>query len=134
MAYRRDVTADKGRGRRKRGVLWFLSSAILKIAAIPFIATSVALSLYVRTSPYQPTEALIHLIAMGGCPAAAYFGLSDMREGELGYHPRNDPDGDGIACTLPNALGRDPSGAETDPNVTRKAGGAKFVRPKGSGG
>ena len=113
-----------GTGRRRRGVAHVLSSAILKIVAIPFIAASVAMSLYVRTSPYRPTEALVHLVAMGGCPAAAFFGLSGMREGDLGYHARNDPDGDGVACAVPDVL-REGS----DPNVTHKAGGAKFVRP-----
>lgn len=130
MTYR-TFNGEAKRGRR-RGVAHALSSVILKIAAIPLVATSVALSIYVRTSPYPPTEALVHLIAMGGCPAAAFFGLSNRREGELGYHKRNDPDGDGIACAASRIPGALVDGAE--PDITHRAGGAKFVRAKGSGG
>jgi hypothetical protein len=101
---------------------------ILKVSTIPVIALTTALSIYIRTSPYEPTEALMDLVARAGCPAAAAIGLADMRKGELGYHARNDPDGDGVACprvTSPVAAGPEVPG-ETS---TRTVGGAKFLRP-----
>lgn len=121
-----------GRGdRRKPGTARFLSSVVLKLMAIPVIALATALSVYIRTSPYPPSAALAHLLARAGCPAAAAIGLAGARAGELGYHARNDPDGDGIACA-PAAV---PEGLVAPGQViVTKAGGAKFVRPKPAGG
>ncbi|MGB3315411.1 MAG: excalibur calcium-binding domain-containing protein [Albidovulum sp.] len=117
-----------GRGdRRKPGMGRFLSSVILKLMAIPVVALAMAVSVYIRTSPYPPSSALAHLLARAGCPAAAAIGLAEARVGEVGYHARNDPDGDGIACA-PVPV---PEGLATPGQVTvTKAGGAKFVRPK----
>lgn len=121
---------NQGRGTPRsggRGVAGFLASAVVKLCAIPLVALSVSVSLYIRTSPYRPTEALLHLVAMAGCPAAAAVGVAGARAGEPGYHARNDPDGDGVAC---NPEGDRAPGRET----TRQVGGAKFVRPKAAGG
>jgi hypothetical protein len=121
-------------GRRERrwpGVAGFLSSAILKLMAIPVVAMATGVSVYIRTSPHPPTKALAHLVARAGCPAAAAIGLAGARVGELGYHERNDPDGDGIACAPPSG----PASVETPSQVAvTRAGGAKFVRPKPAGG
>ncbi|SPH24374.1 hypothetical protein DEA8626_03425 [Defluviimonas aquaemixtae] len=134
MAIRRDIegreTARSGT-RRRRSMAGFLASAIVKLCAIPIVAASVSVSLYIRTSPYRPTEALIHLVAMAGCPAAAAIGIPEAREGEPGYHARNDPDGDGVAC---GAARGDPLPGATVRDSTRQVGGAKFVRPKPAGG
>ena len=121
----------RGRGRRRPGLAGFLSSAILKLMAIPVVALGTAVSVYIRTSPYPPSQALAHLVARAGCPAAAAIGLAGARAGEVGYHARNDPDGDGIACAPASA----PEGPIAPHQVTEtKAGGAKFVRPKPAGG
>ncbi|MCV2873736.1 excalibur calcium-binding domain-containing protein [Defluviimonas sp. WL0050] len=113
------------RDRNRPGLGRILSSTLAKLMAIPVIAVATAVSIYIRTSPYPPAEALAHLIARAGCPAAAAIGLAGARMGELGYHDRNDPDGDGIACAPATA-------ADGQVTVT-KAGGAKFVRPKPAG-
>lgn len=113
--------------RRKPGMARFLSSAILKLTTIPIIAVATAVSVYVRTSPYPPALALAHLVARAGCPAAAAIGLADARAGAPGYHERNDPDGDGIACAPASADGTPYVPGQT---TTTRAGGAKFVRPK----
>jgi len=80
----------------------------------------------------------MHLVALAGCDAARSVGLGPMRKGELGYHQRNDPDGDGIACqtgqvaqySRPKPVqsvlpGPDPSRNQAQ----RRVGTAKFVRP-----
>ena len=110
---------------------YYLAFVILKLAAIPVVALAVGLSLFLRTSPYAPAEALLDLVARGGCPAAAAVGLAPARRGALGYHARNDTDGDGIACE------REPAArvrAIPLAGGARRAGGAKFVRPARTGG
>ena len=125
--------AKDGRRQRRRGsAAGYLVFVVLKLASIPVVAASVALSVYVRTSPYPPTEALMHLIARAGCPSAAAIGLAPARRGALGYHARNDPDGDGIACDAGQRLAvpvtlTSPPAADID--RSRNAGGAKFIRP-----
>ena len=101
---------------------------ILKLAAIPAIALGTGLSVYIRTSPYPPTEALLHLVARGGCPAAAAVGLAPARKGALGYHARNDADGDGVACEW------SPGPGEAMPGSGQRVGGAKFIRVGTPGG
>jgi hypothetical protein len=97
---------------------------MLHILALPGLATVIALSLYVRTSPYPPDMALRHLIARTGCDSARSVGLAEALRGEPGYHSSHDADGDGVACRDGQA-GRSEPRAET----TRIVGGAKFVRP-----
>lgn len=107
------------------------------LAALPLITFGVAVSVYLRTSPFSPPEALQHLVALGGCDAARTAGVAPARFGEPGYHPRHDPDGNGIAC---EGVGRarplfaepltntEPQPARADP-ARQMQGGAKFVRP-----
>ncbi len=118
---------------------------VLRLATIPVLAVTVTLSLFLKTSEYPPVDALRHLVAMAGCSAAEVVDLAPARDGDIGYHARNDPEGDGIACgTGQVAVSRSASGpvsvpvsepasepqsvgAET-PSV-RMEGGAKFLRP-----
>ena len=104
----------------------------MRVIAVPAVAAVVAMSVYIRTSPYEPTEALMHLIARSSCSAARSVGLAPSFRGELGYHARNDADGDGVACEWPgiNVPGA-ANAAEAVPAAApgRMAGGAKFVRP-----
>lgn len=111
------------------------------LLSLPLVTCSVALSIYLRTSPHRPSEAMAHLVAMAGCDAARYFGIGPAREGDIAYHKRNDPDGDGVACApegyalnstpqvvfQPRPVGQSAQSAQ--PVTRRSIGGAKFVRP-----
>lgn len=108
----------------------------LRLLAVPGLTLVVALSLYVRTSPHEPEAAIRHLIARTGCDSARSVGLATARRGELGYHARNDADGDGVACngTPVEVAGAEPARVATTRtdaggSATRYVGGAKFVRP-----
>ena len=111
------------RAARARGPVFSLRRVLLSLLAIPVIATSVAISIYIRTSPYEPPDALRHLIAKSGCEAAFRVGLAPARVGEMGYHARNDLDGDGVAC----GSGLVAEAAAEVP--VRGVSGAKFLRP-----
>ncbi|MFT4959011.1 MAG: hypothetical protein ACI92Z_000083 [Paracoccaceae bacterium] len=109
----------------------------LKLLSIPVLAVSVAVSIYIRTSPYEPEQALAHLIARANCDAARSIGLAPAYRGGLGYHARNDADGDGVACEMnrpfkaaPMVQGMKLTKVEpaAAPSV-RMVGGAKFVKP-----
>lgn len=119
--------------RRRRGVLPYLAFVIVKLAMIPVVALGVAVSVYIRTSPYPPTEALMHLVARAGCPAAVAIGLAGARKGELGYHARNDIDGNGIACGRATPT-QGPALVLPGAGQSRTVGGAKFIQAKPSGG
>lgn len=102
---------------------------LMSLLAIPVLAVLVAFSLYIRTSPYPPSEATLHLMARFGCETARSVGLASARRGELGYHSRNDVDEDGVACT-----GFEPSDtltivAQPKEVQTHSISGAKFVKP-----
>jgi hypothetical protein len=97
---------------------------LLRVLGIPFLAASVGLSIYIRTSDLPPKVAVADLVARGGCKAAAAVGMAPAYRGSPGYHAANDPDGDGVACDVPAAL----AGAPAEP-VGRQVGGAKFLRP-----
>ncbi|MBL4768774.1 MAG: excalibur calcium-binding domain-containing protein [Rhodobacteraceae bacterium] len=109
----------------------------LKLLSIPVIAVSVAVSIYIRTSPYEPDRALAHLIARANCDTARMVGLAPAYRGGLGYHARNDANGNGVTCEQGNLLAAAPvvermklTKAEPAPNTTvRMVGGAKFVKP-----
>ncbi len=116
---------------------------IMTLASLPLVAGSVALSVYVRTSPYDPPQAVAHLVARAGCDAAASVGLAPAYRGGLGYHERNDADGDGVACESVG-LSAEPvqEVAYSDPSAPRPSlrtstqnasrqmvGGAKFIKP-----
>ncbi|MGV6805618.1 MAG: excalibur calcium-binding domain-containing protein [Ruegeria sp.] len=109
---------------------------LLMVLALPLTTGVIALGVYMRTSDLERTEALMHLVALAGCDAARTVGLGPMREGQLGYHKRNDPDGDGVACET--RLQASPRGAVPVRSATpaqssapkvRAVGNAKFVRP-----
>ncbi len=111
----------------------------MSLLGFPVVAVSVALSLYIRTSAYEPPAALAHLVARVSCDAARSVGLAPAYRGEIGYHARNDPDGNGVACerALPTQV-QQVLGATLDtqapspgqpPVAGRMVGGAKFVKP-----
>jgi hypothetical protein len=114
---------------------------LLALMSIPVLATSLTVAIFIRTSPYDAPVALAHLIALGGCDAAASVGMAPAREGGPGYHPRNDPDGDGVACgtaaqqlspQLQAQAGQAQAGQAQPGDATapeRMNAGAKFLRP-----
>jgi len=99
---------------------------VVKLLALPLLALAIWLGAYFRTSDYAPETALAHLLALAGCDAAFAVGLAPARVGEPGYHRRNDPDGDGVACPFGGTYAEGPPVG--DGNV-RTVGGAKFVKP-----
>jgi len=109
---------------------------VMTLASLPLVAGGVALSLYVRTSPYEPSLAVAHLVARVGCDAAASVGLAPAYHGGPGYHARNDADDDGVACEVAGFGGEPaqdvvytaPAPAPKAP--ARMVGGAKFVKPR----
>ncbi|MEM9124605.1 MAG: excalibur calcium-binding domain-containing protein [Pseudomonadota bacterium] len=103
---------------------------VLMILALPVTTIVIAAGVFLRTSEFDRTESVIHLIALAGCDAAAAVGGGPFYEGEAGYHARNDPDGDGVACS-PQAQPRGQTAAaqRSTPQSQRSVGNAKFVRP-----
>lgn len=97
--------------------------------SLPVITCSVALSVYLRTSPYDPAQALRHLAALHGCDTARVMGLAPAGRGQPGYHARNDSDRDGIACEPLLASATNPREAPGPKSQRRMQGGAKFIRP-----
>lgn len=102
----------------------FLRSLTVRLLLMPFLAVSIFGSVYLRTSPFAPEDAVRHLIAAGGCAAAAAVGAAPAREGSVGYHAKLDPGGTGLACA-------DVSPPTQTQHQTQAEfrGGAKFVRP-----
>ena len=104
------------------------------ILALPITIACISFGVYMRTSPYEPDEALLHIVALAGCDAARAVGVAPSYRGMVGYHTRNDPDGDGVACDEPRpvAAGTPAASAAKAPVrqvKERTVGGAKFVRP-----
>lgn len=108
---------------------------IFSLLGLPLVAGAVAISIYVRTSPYKPPDALMHLVARAGCDAARYVGMAPAFRGGIGYHAKNDADGDGVVCETVGfemeparevAYG---TPAPKQDNAVRTMNGAKFVRP-----
>ncbi|MEM1386313.1 MAG: excalibur calcium-binding domain-containing protein [Pseudomonadota bacterium] len=99
---------------------------LVKLAAIPLLTITITMSVFVRTSEHGPEDAMRHLLALAGCDTALTVGLAPARAGELGYHARNDPDGDGVAC---DTLANTQAVSAPPPEVERRVGGAKFLRP-----
>ena len=105
---------------------------LTQLLFLPVAVVAITISVYIRTSPYERTDALRHLAAMAGCDTAASMGLAPARAGELGYHARNDPDGDGVACGTARGPGptlADWAAAAPPDTAGRSAGGAKFLKP-----
>lgn len=108
---------------------------LLQVLLVPVVTVALTVSIYIRTSPYERTDALRHLAALAGCDTARSMGLAPAYEGQLGYHARNDKDGDGVACgeavIVSSVLPEIPAmsaGAVDDPG-THRVSGAKFVKP-----
>lgn len=104
---------------------------LMMVLMLPVTTTGIALGVYLRTSEFEQEEAMLHLIAMVGCATAVKVIPGPYYAGEPGYHLRNDPDGDGVAC---GSAPRLTSPAVTEaPQVTqpaeRSVGSAKFLRP-----
>ncbi|MBO9411456.1 excalibur calcium-binding domain-containing protein [Ruegeria sp. R8_2] len=97
----------------------------LMILMLPITTAAIALSVYLRTSDFDQEEAVLHLVALiGGCNAAQTVLPGPYFEGQPGYHPRNDPNTDGVACDFvqQDALARPQQSSE-------RVGNAKFLRP-----
>lgn len=111
----------------------------ISLLGFPVVAVSVAVSLYIRTSTYEPSAALAHLVARFNCDAARSIGLAPAYRGEIGYHARNDPDGNGVSCErslqtqmqqiLGVALDAPVTSPDQPPVPDRMVGGAKFIKP-----
>ncbi len=128
---RRERRADRTRAEALSPV-----RLVIRVLALPIVISGVALSVYLRTSPYESPEAMMHLVARAGCDAAGYIGLAPAYRGELGYHARNDTDGDGVACEAAVSSGSLPlqgqgfgAPAPTNAPSERMVGGAKFIKP-----
>lgn len=127
---RREIRAARTRARA-------LSPAriLMSLLSLPIVAGGVGVSLYVRTSPYEAPDALAHLVARTGCDAARSIGLAPAFRGELGYHAKNDSDGDGVACERVGFDARQVQDVAISPptpqpgSSMRIVGGAKFVKP-----
>ncbi len=98
----------------------FTRRLVIQLLFLPVSAVAIFFSLYLRTSPYPAEDALRHLIAAKGCVAAQSVGLAPASEGALGYHAKNDPDRNGVACDRTAAV---------DSAQAEFRGGAKFIRP-----
>jgi len=112
---------------------------LMRLLTLPPLALAVALTIYIRTSDYDPPEAIAHLVARGGCDAARSIGLAPSYRGGIGYHARNDMDGDGVACdgtkvllveVVGNVTVSEPVAIQDTSARIRMTGGAKFVRPQ----
>ncbi|WP_235216215.1 excalibur calcium-binding domain-containing protein [Ruegeria halocynthiae] len=97
---------------------------------LPFTTLIIAMGVYMRTSEFEHEQAAFHLIAMAGCKAAEAIVPGPFLVGQPGYHARNDPDGDGVACgtiraaPVPAAVPQQGGASQQ-----RSVGNAKFVRP-----
>ena len=125
---RRGATRRQKRAERARAKALSPLRMLLRLAGLPGLMVAVALSVYVRTSPYDPELAMRHLIARAGCDRARSVGLAPALRGNPGYHARNDRDGDGVACEIWHGSKGQTTSAETKAQ-TRFVGGAKFIRP-----
>jgi hypothetical protein len=139
--YYQDATPSKRQLRAARTRAEALSPVriLFSLLTLPLLALSVALSIYIRTSDYDPPDAVAHLVARGGCDAARSIGLAPSYRGGLGYHARNDADGDGVACdaievlsvgVVENFVISKPVAIQNTSARVRMTGGAKFVKPQ----
>lgn len=99
------------------------------ILALPLTTGLIAVGVYLRVSEYERPQAVVHLVALAGCDVVQRLVTGPFRKGEPGYHKRNDPDGDGVACgSLPTRRAADLPRAG-DPHNQRTVGSAKFLKP-----
>ena len=100
--------------RRLFGVVW--------VTAVGFVVGFV--TLFSLQSPWSIETDLRHLVASLHCRAAGPVGLDQAQSGQPGYHPRLDPDGNGIACDdAPVEMALIPGG------VPRSLSNASLTRP-----
>ena len=139
-AFRTDVTPSRRERRAQATRAQALSPTriLTQVLLVPIVTIAMTVSIYVRTSPYERTDALRHLAAMAGCDTAHSMGLAPAITGAIGYHKRNDADGNGIACETAQrpitAIAARVSPHATQPTERledgpRIASGAKFIRP-----
>lgn len=110
---------------------------LLNLMMVPVVSGVMTASIFMQTSPFGDTDALRHLIALAGCDAAMKVHVAPAVVGQPGYHKRNDPDGDGVACdegltiaSIAPPLPHEPPAPETSPMIEQRyVGGAKFVKP-----
>lgn len=122
---RRRIERAQRRLRRAYSPLRILMLVVMS----PVVAMGMATSIYISTSPFAPPDALGHVVAMGGCEAAAVVGLVPARPGQPGYHAALDPDGDGRTCLAADAeVAQAEAAMPGDAAGTRQSGGAKFLR------
>ncbi len=102
---------------------------LFMILALPLTTGIIAIGTYMRATDRDRPEAVLHLVALAGCDATRAMGFGAFYEGEAGYHKRNDPDGDGVACAsvAPGTGFVAPQEAEAPKQ--RTVGTAKFLKP-----
>ncbi len=111
---------------------------LLMVLALPLTTGTIAIGVYLRTSDYERHEAVIHLVALAGCDTIQRLVSGPFFEGQPGYHKRNDPDGDGVACgtrglqrprraAMPGVSGSPPQQVQAPRE--RTVGTAKFLKP-----
>lgn len=109
---------------------------LMMVLALPLTTGMIAIGVYIRVSDYDRPEAVVHLVAMAGCDVVQKLVPGPFYEGGPGYHKRNDPDGDGVACG-PSAPRSVSTFAQQAPTITpeveapkeRTVGTAKFLKP-----
>ncbi|WP_241481044.1 excalibur calcium-binding domain-containing protein [Ruegeria sp. ANG-S4] len=104
---------------------------LIMVLALPLTTGIIALGTYFRATDRERPEAVLHLVALAGCDATRAMGFGAFHEGDAGYHKRNDPDGNGIACeTAAPVMKASPTVLpSTEAPKQRMVGNAKFVRP-----
>lgn len=103
---------------------------LIMVLMLPVTTLVIAAGVYLRTSEFGREEAAIHLIALAGCPAVESLVPGPFLAGEPGYHLRNDPDGDGVACgTTASAPVQHAAPQRAERSGQRAIGNAKFLRP-----
>lgn len=103
---------------------------VFMVLALPVTTAMIAIGVYMRVSEFDRPHAVIHLLALAGCDVALAVGVGPFRIGEPGYHRRNDPDGDGVACgAFVQPEPTRPTRQQSAQPKQRMVGSAKFVKP-----
>ncbi len=103
---------------------------LVMVLLLPLTTVLIATGVFLRLSEFERDEAVIHLIALAGCDATQSLGVGPFYEGQAGYHKRNDPDGDGVACGSASAPQSTAPPVHNSPEPQQRSlGTAKFVRP-----
>ncbi len=102
------------------------------VMALPLTIGAIAISGYMRVSDFDRQGSVVHLVALAGCDVTDRLGFRSFRRGTPGYHERNDPDGNGIACEGDVIAPVQAAPAEPQPPAQpkeRRVGNAKFIKP-----